>query len=554
MDIRPSSAPIPSPSEARAPAFGVSIALDCRTVRVMASDSGGRGHPHLGIFVPVERDGEKLRMLYPDEPFISVSDKQSPDNPGGIFSDPISGAGSPYLFEIPLNNWPKQAKLVLLLLLYVQAEGIGGQARAPGRQPIMGGTPEARAIETVKYALACDTVDELRGGLISGQLPNSAVWPQDQRNEHVPTIVRFAVASCHYPSDILDRMPDGEDDAIGPADASLLKLGGLLGESNSPTLLLLAGDQVYLDLTAGLFDPAVLSDYFRIPYERRGQSRGAQVIQRLDLRVEMMLDDHELRDNWAPNDPQKQSANDLVQGKAAYFKYQRPLLKTAIPTHVWRDDIIHCGLPFFLGDFRTEREGRTARDWRTKKIMNDVQFNALCHWLLKHEYAERPKFVLTPSAFLPRRVSVACDSACGLRSDAWEGYPYSQHKLMQFVCDREIKNLVFLSGDEHISSMTTATVRNLKTRQMCKFHSIHSSALYAPYPFINAGRDDFQENDCFYFPDPETGPYCCEAKPFFPEEGDGFAVVSAHNTRTEWRLTVQFYSGEGPKGEPLPLD
>jgi len=61
---------------------------------------------------------------------------------------------------------------------------------------------------------------------------------------------------------------------------------------------------------------------YRMSQERRGESRGAKAaLQRLDMNVEMMLDDHEIRDNWAPNEPG--AAEILRRGRAAYWLHER---------------------------------------------------------------------------------------------------------------------------------------------------------------------------------------------------------------------------------------
>jgi hypothetical protein len=138
---------------------------------------------------------------------------------------------------------------------------------------------------------------------VRGRL-DAAAYKLGTEEPRVPRGITFAHASCHFPSDFLDHMPDEEGAEVGPADASLLRLAEILDTEEAPTLLLLAGDQIYVDATAGLFDPKTKDDLFRAPYERRGQSRGVlATMQRLNLRVETMLDDHEIRNNWEPDDP-----------------------------------------------------------------------------------------------------------------------------------------------------------------------------------------------------------------------------------------------------------
>jgi phosphodiesterase/alkaline phosphatase D-like protein len=387
-------------------------------------------------------------------------------------------------------------------------------------------------------------VDELRGGLVEGRLPLSNATAES---------ITFAVASCHYPSDILDRMPGEDQDTPGPADASLLALGNRMRSDHPPTLLLLAGDQVYTDATGGLFDPKVLDDKFRVPYERRGGSRGAQaVLQRADLDVQTMMDDHEIRDNWEPPDP-----DDLCEkGKSYYLKFQRG---RAVSKRIGDPGEIsfafeHRGFPFFMGDTRTEREGRTALNFDTAKIMSTRQFGELCAWLARNR--ERPKFILTSTAFFPRRLAVSRDASYALHSDAWDGFPFSQHRLLRTICEEEHHGIVFLSGDEHRSSFSTINVTHLETGKTCCIYSIHSSALYAPYSFANGAEANFNIDDIFRFPDAKDGPYLCSVETGFAEEGDGYAIVKAARETSGWQGIVEFYNADGLKTKqppPFPL-
>lgn len=542
------------PFEARAPAYGVRIRVEGGTIRVQAADSGGRGFPHAALLVPVRRAGNRFCLIETTPALGPDKIEQKGMGFGEFYLQP---GASPYMFEVPLYEWPV-AEQVLVLLLYVQAEGIGGLARLPKLPDLTDQTPDIldtvphalkatqEAAQAICDALEADTFDDLRCGLIVG---NSEKLRRSQARKRVnwPTNIRFALASCQYPSDFLDHMPDGEHATRGPADASLLALADLLGESGAPTLLLLAGDQVYIDATAGLFDPKVTDDRFRMTYERRGQSRGVMAVtQRLDLVVETMLDDHEIRDNWANDpDPKMRSKDtDIKSGKQAYLRYQRG--KTGrLPARLWRN-FTHDGIPFFLSDTRTEREGRTALNCHQARIMGPEQFDKLCEWLTKPEYAELPKFVLTPSAILPRRRDVAEDPSCALHSDAWDGYPRSMHALLKFVCDKEVGRLVFLSGDEHLSSLVTARITNCITDKHCILHSVHSSGLYAPYPFANGVPDNFQANETFLFPSLTSGPYRCEVQTSFAP-GDGFALVAADRSRSGWRLDVDFHHAGGLK-------
>lgn len=549
-----SAAPQPSRScvstfQAVAPAYGVRLRVlkYPGKIRILASDSPGRGRPRCALVVPVAQNGDRLVPLHLSGSRAMPTDVNGLRAVGVCIGKPVRIRKrrrrrlGPYFFDVPFSSWPRHAPEVLVLLLYNQPDGIGGNPRQPDRMV----QSKSRLTNALSEALTYDTISDLRGGLIRGASSD----PASLDDVATPPRVTFALGSCLYPNDILNHMPAAESATSGVADAALLKLGQRLGESAPPTLLLLAGDQIYADATAGLFDPKLKNSLYRMSQERRGESRGAKaVLQRLDLDVQMMLDDHEIRDNWAPNDPH--AAERLRRGTAAYWLYERASPE-ALPA-LWHK-VMHKGLPFFLADARTQREPRAAADWRNRAIMHPEQFRKLCKWLAVPRFAKSPKFVMTASALLPRRLTVSQEPASALASDAWEGYPYSLHSLLRFVCDNQIKGVVFLSGDEHVSSVTVAHVKCLDTGTSCTLHSIHSSGLFSPYPFANGSPGDFVAKDTFGFKQLDGAgilhEYRCEvATEFYP--GDGFAVVTARNASPRWLLDVEFSRSDGPKSHP----
>ncbi|MCP3446154.1 alpha/beta fold hydrolase [Bradyrhizobium sp. CCGUVB14] len=535
--------------QAAAPAYGVRIRVlkYPGKIRILASDSPGRGRPRCALVVPVAQDGDRLVPLHLGGSRAMPTDINGLRSLGVCIGKPVRLRKrrrrrlGPYFFDVPFSDWPRHAPEVLVLLLYNQADGIGGNPRPPDRIV----QSKSRLTNAVSEALTYDTISDLRGGLIRGSTSDLTSFD----DVATPPRVTFALGSCLYPNDILNHMPAAESATWGVADATLLRLGQRLGEAAPPTLLLLAGDQIYADATAGLFDPRLKNSLYRMSQERRGESPGARaVLQRLDLDVRMMLDDHEIRDNWAPNDPH--AATLLRRGRAAYWLYERASPE-ALPA-LWHK-VMHKGLPFFLADARTQREPRTAADWRNKAIMHPAQFRKLCKWLAVPRFAKSPKFVMTASALLPRRLTVSQEPAIALASDAWEGYPLSLHSLLRFICDHQIEGVVFLSGDEHISSVTEARVTCLGTGNSCTLHSIHSSGLFSPYPFANGSPGDFVAKDAFGFKHSDgVNPlqeYRCEVTTeFYP--GDGFALVTARSTSPRWFLDVEFSRSEGSTSHP----
>jgi hypothetical protein len=529
----------PRDVQACAPAYVHPEKIDDHIV-FLAGDTGGSGWPWAALLLPVEIVGDRAWVVIEGAPAKSPYEKAKLFRASHWMRQ--LDQRPPYRLSVVQKDWPKTGQFVLVLFLYFQSKGIGDITEEFAQTPAHVALPpdyEDTVAEAINEYLACSSQAKLRSGLIR-QAAGTVVDPAGA--------VTFALASCQYPSDIFDHMPGNTAATRGPADASLLALGDLLDKDSAPTLLLLVGDQVYVDATAGLFDPKILNDKYRIPYQNRGESRGAQaVMQGLDLERHLMLDDHEINDNWdlgEPTLPGQPSADTL--GIKAYWANQR-LDRPKRLDKLWRDDIVHRGLPFFLCDARAHRQGRTATNCAVQTIMDEEQFKALFHWLVTPAYEKFPKFVTTASAVLPRSLAVARDPACALHSDAWDGYPKSMHDLLAYVCDNEIKGLVFLSGDEHISNYVRATVTNLNSKSRCTFHSVHSSALYAPYPFANAVKEDFARSETFRFPHPTNGPYSCEVRAVFAPEGDGFAVLTALPSSAGWQLQVVFHDAQGPK-------
>ena len=90
-----------------------------------------------------------------------------------------------------------------------------------------------------------------------------------------------------------------------------------------PRCLMLVGDQIYADATAGVFDPTVMDDRFELPYEGLLQTAVVRhTLRRLPLFT--TVDDHEIDNNWEPDLLEKTKSADFRRmGLKAYFRVQR---------------------------------------------------------------------------------------------------------------------------------------------------------------------------------------------------------------------------------------
>lgn len=386
----------------------------------------------------------------------------------------------------------------------------------------------------------------------------------------------FFLAACQYPGGMLDRSKRfvfaerSTGYRPGPADQSLLRLLRV-AEHQDARQLVLAGDQIYVDATAGLFDPLARDAPLESAYRRRSENYWWRevVLGRMQI-IASAIDDHEISDNWEPSCHWGRDAalrDTMRRAREKFIEHQRsgnrpggPRGDAELP--LWLERRVGQHL-LFAGDTRTERGPRDPARIESARIMSDAQFEALRAALLDEQrrHGARHKFVLTPAMLLPRRLSTAesTDPAVALRSDAWDGYPGSLHALLAWLVDNRIEGCVFLSGNEHIGCVTKATAWRVGAGEASPLAlwSVHAGAMYAPYPFANAVEEDFAATDRFEFevapaPDRSARRYVCQVESWFARTGDGFARVSVvDDSLGASRLAVKYYDGRqaGPDAD-----
>jgi hypothetical protein len=341
--------------------------------------------------------------------------------------------------------------------------------------------------------------------------------------------VHFAFASCQYPAGFLDR---------GLAHASYEALARHVKAGFDPVHLLLLGDQVYTDATYGLLDPARLDDRFRMPYEdltSRSTGPWACLPQNLLAVTRMTPDDHEFVDNWEPFYPGATGSR-FEFGIAAYWAHQRR--EDPSPDFDLHIEEQGPGWRLFMADSRTQRCHRSAETLGDATLLGRQQTGMLERWLEAADPGDL-KIVTTAAMLLPRQRQYVDDP---LYLDNWQGYPASFYRMLAFICDRQLRNLVFLSGDAHIGCSVRATVRNLDTGQSARFESHHAPALYAPYPFANESPFNLLLDDRFSFSvavDGAVANYECIAKgSVLPVERQGCGLLEARPEGDGWATEV----------------
>ncbi len=336
----------------------------------------------------------------------------------------------------------------------------------------------------------------------------------------------FALASCRYPASLVDRTR--ADEMFGVLRR---RMAGGEGAS-APSLLLLVGDQIYADATAGMADPKNRRARFYDAYREAWTAPNAREVLR-QIPTYMMMDDHEVSDNWHPEDPEDLRLPSLRDwGLTAFEEHQwlhspqngsdlcaRAGVRPPVRSYFYAFEA--AGFPFFVCDTRS---GRSAR----RRIIDEAQQAALQRWLSDHRSEDgRPLFVVSPSVVAPFSREEA--------ADGWSGFSDSLPALFGHIAGAGVRNVVFLSGDAHISMTCILEVRRAGGADLAGL-SIVGSPMYAPFPFANASPGDYFERASL--------PLAAGGELRYRRDdpivrGDSVTHVGVARTAGGWRVTVE---------------
>ena len=340
---------------------------------------------------------------------------------------------------------------------------------------------------------------------------------------------QYAIGSCRY----LLRLFGGTifDERGDKTFASIREQKEKLGLD----ALLMVGDQIYAD-DLNFVAPDVRIDEF---FKRYRSVFSQPEIRRLmsSLPTYMILDDHEIEDNW----PSKADKVDRItlypHAIHAYQVYQcshSPIFETTADgriegtlTHFWYRFDDGCA-SWFVMDARTERDTGQV----PARMIKDAQMDALLVWLA--EPGERVRFIVTSVPVFP---DLNSDS-----DDKWGAFAGQREQILNFIKERNIRKVVFVSGDVHCSF--TCELRSDEAPAFL-VHQIVSSSFFWPYPHMQ--QNDFEFDQPLVTQDGQT--YRVKlTSPVFSQ--DCFARVSATHTG----LTVGFHGRKGSLlGQPVGL-
>lgn len=306
-------------------------------------------------------------------------------------------------------------------------------------------------------------------------------WPSQEYAFHTgtddpATARRYIVGSCRY----LLRLFGANffDDRGDKAFRSMLtrhanqRIDGVM----------MIGDQIYADdLNVLLPDHAL--DKFLLRYQDAFSQPHVQQLM-AHVPTYMVLDDHEIEDNWPASGSAKDRVTLYPNAMHAYQIYQcshSPIFSLnehgqieGSLAHYWYIFSDGCA-DWFVLDARTERKV----DAQSRSMLSDHQMAALKDWLI--DGSGKAKLIVSSVMFFP---DLRDDAA-----DTWKAFPEQRGEILEFIRLNAVKKVAFISGDVHCSLASRLTCD-----QDAQFGvvSIVSSPLFWPLP--NTRADAFHLN------------------------------------------------------------
>ena len=256
----------------------------------------------------------------------------------------------------------------------------------------------------------------------------------------------YILGSCRYL-----RMTAGVPVLPHLGDRIFASISQLIeGAQPAISAIMMCGDQIYAD-DLNLFAPDRDYDEFIAKYRA---AFSLPNIRRLmsGTSTYMILDDHEIEDNWPMNAHESDKAL-YRNAMATYDIYQAshsPICSTTTSGTIDRTTLKHYWYQFSDGDIEWfVTDSRTCRNLSNdnRRILDEEQEQALCKWLINSP--ARVKFVVTSVMFYPDRKMNG--------DDAWMGFPEQRLRLLEIIRQHRIRNVVFISGDVHGSLTSRLT-------------------------------------------------------------------------------------------------
>lgn len=251
--------------------------------------------------------------------------------------------------------------------------------------------------------------------------------------------------------------------------------------------VILLGDQIYADASAGLFDPKTMYERFRAPYR---DAFGSEPARRLFANVPtyFAIDDHEYQNDH------EGLADPLYSAKSNAWLFQ---IHNQPWQHVQEKELKlwyqfeSAGVPFFVFDTRMERSRKCGF------LIGKQQRREFELWLLDQSATGQDVlFIGSGSPFSPMCKALSACPSLAEFGDGLLAYPKFLVDLIELLSMYAAdKRIYWLSGDPHFSSVAQLTLS--AAGECVSITQICSSGLYAPFAFANENPNGFQWGKSF---------------------------------------------------------
>ena len=284
-----------------------------------------------------------------------------------------------------------------------------------------------------------------------------------ETNSLVAGDLHFVFGSCrynHWDNKFKDDGTEGDD-----TYKEILNI-----HQKSPLdFLLCLGDQIYADPT---YSVGICQEFeeFSSRYKESFQHKNFHELLSL-IPSYMILDDHEIRDNWS---------RDMLDS-FSFFENREEIYKNGIKNYeLWQHSrnpdtpkgqywyhFNQSGIPFFVLDTRTQRRV-TPLKHRRKTMLGDQQLGELLEWL-KSTKDDSIRFIGTGVPFCPDQLK---------KIDKWCDFEEERNLILEFIRVEKIGKTVFLSGDVHLGVNSKMTCVQDDSFEV---YNLVSSPFYWPY-------------------------------------------------------------------------
>ncbi|MHC8316535.1 alkaline phosphatase D family protein [Pseudomonas sp. LB3P31] len=307
--------------------------------------------------------------------------------------------------------------------------------------------------------LAANTEYEYQAGWFSLTSPAHNVetvaelplqWPDDiyrfrTPSDRVTQPRAYIFGSCRYL-----QLTGGVPILPHLSDRIFASISQLAEQSDPPiSAMLMTGDQVYLDDLNAIAPDRELNEMlvkYRTAFSQPNISKLMS-----SLPTYMILDDHEIEDNW----PTKRKRDDDYMCNNAMIAYELYQASHS-PTHELLDNgqinpasdrywyqFSEGDIEWFVVDCRTRRNLAT----NDRRMLDQEQEKALCDWLINS--TARVKMVITGVMLYPDLIRDG--------DDGWKGFPEQRLRLLETIRKHRLRNVVIVSGDVHGSLVSRLT-------------------------------------------------------------------------------------------------